>query len=187
MKLSSNKKGISLLELLMAIFLSSITLGLIAQMLTLFIQSSKTTILNNQANTVGMLVVETIETQLRNFGPTRVSSCAGQDNCVLFEQQYLQYIDESGIQVEYYDPANFLKIEYTNNELILTRETGTPQVLNLKGFVLDNLSTIVLVGTSGTPVDGEYATIIFEIVLFAVEEDITFNYTASYSFVIDIV
>jgi hypothetical protein len=183
----SSKRGISLLELLMAIFLSSITLGLIAQMLTLFIQSSKNTILSNQANTVGMLAVETIETRLRNFGPTRVSSCEGQANCVLFEQQYNQYIDETGIQVEYYDPANFLKIEYSIDEIILTRETGSPTVIDLKGFVLGELTSIVLVGTSGVPVDGEYATIIFEIELIAVDEDQAFTFTASYSFVIDIV
>jgi predicted membrane protein len=171
----------------MAIFLSSITLGLIAQMLTLFIQSSKQTILNNQANIVGMLTVETIETQLRNFGPTRVSSCIGQENCVLFEQQYNQYVDESGIQVEYFDPANYLEISYSTDEITLSRETGTPTTIDLKGFVLSELSSIIFVGTSGEPIDGEYATIIFEIVLYAPSEDKTFNYTASYSFVIDIV
>jgi hypothetical protein len=187
MNLSSNKKGISLLELLMAIFLSSITLGLIAQMLTLFIQSSKDTILSNQANTVGLLAVETIETRLRNFGPTKVSSCEGQTNCVLFEKQYEQVIDETGIQIEYYDPAQYLKIEYTNQEIILTRETGTPETIDLKGFTLGELSTVILIGTTGVPVDGEFVTIVFELVFVAESENKSFNFTASYSFKIDLV
>ncbi|MDX9691072.1 MAG: hypothetical protein RBT45_01365 [Acholeplasmataceae bacterium] len=187
MNLSSNKRGISLLELLMAIFLSSITLGLVAQMLTLFIVSSKNTILSNQANQTGLLAVETIETRLRNFSPTSVRVCEGQSNCIIFEQQYMQFIDETGIQVEYYNPPNTLKIEYLSNQIILTRETGTPTIIDLNGFSLDPTAEIKLIGTTGIPIDGEYATIIFEIVLFAESENKSFSFTASYSFVIDLV
>ena len=187
MKQLSSKKGISLLELLMAIFLSSITLGLIAQMLTLFIQSSQQTILNNQANSVGMLTVETIEQRIRNFSPTSIKTCEGQSNCIILEQHYRQYIDETGIQVEYFDPPNTLKIEFIENEIILTREIGTPTIIELKGFTLQESSAIKLIGTSGVPVDGEYVTIIFEINLFAASHQKNFNFTASYSFKIDLV
>lgn len=187
MKQLSNKKGISLLELLMAIFLSSITLGLIAQMLTLFIQSSQQTILNNQANSVGMLTVETIEQRIRNFGPTSVKTCEGQSNCIILEQQYRQYIDDTGIQIEYFDPPNTLKIEFISNEIILTREVGAPTAIELKGFTLLETSAIKLIGTTGVPVDGEYVTIIFEINLYAATHQKNFNFTASYSFKIDLV
>lgn len=187
MKPLSNKKGISLVELLAAIFLASITLGLIAQMLTLFVVSSQHTILNNQANTTGMLTVELIESRLRNFGPTSVRTCDEQSNCVIFEQHYNVMIGDTGIEVEYYDPPKTLKIEFTTSEIILTRETGSPFSIHLKGFTLDPSSEIKLVGTTGTPIDGEYATVIFEIVLFAASRDVKFSFTASYSFVIDLV
>ena len=187
MKHLSNKKGISLIELLAAIFLASIALGLIAQMLTLFVVSSQHTILNNQANTTGLISVETIESRLRNFGPTAVKTCEGQSNCVIFEQQYTTFIGDTGIEVEYYDPPNYLKIEFIGSEIILTRETGTPFIMDLKGFTLDPSSEIKLIGTTGSPVDGEYATVIFEIVLYAASKDVKFSFTASYSFVIDLI
>ena len=179
-----NHHGVTLVELLMAIFLSSIALGLAAQMLTLFITSSQSTIIASQANLTGNLIASTIETRLRNMSPTSYSTCPGETNCIIAIQNYQYLIDETGITIDYFDTPNTLEISFADGQISLLREIGTPLIMDLNGFELKDTSTIIVLGSNGTPVDGEKVTLIFEFVLIAKDKE--YPFTASYSFEIDL-
>lgn len=184
-RLLNNHHGISLLELLVAIFLSSIALGLAAQMLTLFITSSQTTIIANQANTQATYNLELIDSRIRNFNPTTISLCGEQENCVVFEQHFEFLVTESGIDVIYHDTPKTLKIEFLNGQIILTREIGTPTILEFQGFTLSDLSAIQLINFTPVLVDGQKISIIFEIVLESKGK--SYMFSTSYALQVDLI
>jgi len=187
MRLLSNHKGISLLELLLAIFLTSITLGLIAQILTLMIRSSQSSILQSRANTTGVLIVETLENNMRGFSPTTLTFCEGETNCVILEQHFNYSLTDAGVIINYFEAPLTLKIEIIENEIWITKHNQSPYTLDLSGFTLSNDASIKVFGVTTVPLNGQKASVIIEIELVAESvTDRVFKFTAAYLFTIDL-
>lgn len=187
MKMQSSHKGFTLIEVLASIVIGSLALALIAQILVLFMVSSQDTIIYGKANTTGLLMVETLETRIRNFQPTTLSLCDGETSCVILESHYQYVITEEGISIVYYETPTTLTIEFTNQEMVLTREIGTPFIFDTQGFQVADTSRILIVGIDDGIDDGDKVTLIFELELTSdLFEGEVFSFTASYSFTVDI-
>jgi hypothetical protein len=180
-------KGITLLELLLAIFLTSITLGLVAQILTLMIRSSQSSILQSRANTTGVLLVETLESKMREFSPTTLSLCEGEPNCIILEQHFNFLLTDTGVIVDYVDPPHTLKIEIIENQIVITENDESPYTLELSGFTLTENTKIKTLGVVEPITSLQKVSIIIEIEFFADGiSDKTYRFTAAYLFTIDI-
>ena len=180
-------KGITLLELLLAIFLTSITLGLVAQILTLMIRSSQSSILQSRANTTGVLLVETLESKMREFSPTTLSLCEGESDCIILEQHFNFILTDTGVIVDYVNPAHTLKIEIIENQIVITENSESPFTLGLSGFTLTENTKIKTLGVVEPITSLQKVSIIIEIEFFADGiSDKTYRFTAAYLFTIDI-
>jgi hypothetical protein len=180
-------QGISLLELLLAIFLTSITLGLVAQILTLMIRSSQSSIIQGRANTTGVLLVETLESKMREFAPNTLSFCEDQPNCIILEQHFDFSLTDEGVIVDFLDQPNTLKIEIINNDIVITENDETPYRLEVLGFTFTENTEINILGVVDPVLSGQKASIIIEIEFYALGiTQKTYRFTAAYLFTIDL-
>ncbi len=73
-----NKQGITLIELLGALVLLGILIGLISSTIAIFIRTSNESVTETQVQTEGLLLVRSIESRINNFGPNGIDD----DGCV---------------------------------------------------------------------------------------------------------
>lgn len=77
---SNNRKGLTIIELLAAIVILGIVIGLIATTISIFIRSSNTSISDSQIQTEGLILIRTIESGIINFGPEDFEPCG--EDCI---------------------------------------------------------------------------------------------------------
>lgn len=66
-----NKRGVTLIELIGALALMGILIGLIASAIAIFIRSTNSSVTDSQVQTEGLLLVRTIESRINNTAPNR--------------------------------------------------------------------------------------------------------------------
>ncbi len=87
MKLTDNK-GLTLIELVGALVIFGLLFGISAMALTMYIQTSRRTIMMQQIQTEGALLAATIEQRMNNFTPTDAETCEGDDPCIILVKQF---------------------------------------------------------------------------------------------------
>lgn len=114
-----NKKGVTLVELLGAIVISSIGISLIAMAITLIVRATNDTLMNNRANTTAMIITASANSQLSAFIATDIVECPGvpSTSCFILEKHYDRTLNTTTNQIEDVpvSPIQTLKMEFKTN------------------------------------------------------------------------
>ncbi len=168
-----NKKGVSLIELLGAIVIFGIMMGMIATILSLFNTYSDSITLRSQANHEGLLIGRTIKDELLAFNATDYSPCGV--NCIIFENHFEHRYDPNTdlISPFLHTPVLTHRIEIVNNVLLVNGIS-----VLIPGFTLGPNSKVSITPNPEVP---EVVNVIIVIELVANDTD-SFLFTTSYSF-----
>lgn len=90
-----NRRGLTLIELLGAIVISGVGVALLASVMTLIVRATEDTIINNRANSTGMIIMTRFETQMDSFVATDITTCSGVATtaCFVLEKHYERTLD----------------------------------------------------------------------------------------------
>lgn len=123
-----NKKGITLVEILGAIVISSIGIAILSTAIVLIVRATNDTMMNNRANSTMMIIEATINNELEDFIATDITTCGvtPTSTCFVLEKYYTRTLDpgDNTIKDIPFDaddnPVNgnqpgLLKIEVKNN------------------------------------------------------------------------
>lgn len=85
-----NRKGVTLVELLGAIVISSIGISLVAMAITLIVRATNDTMMNNRANTTGMIISQSLKHVLDDFIATDIRTCDATptSDCFILQKYY---------------------------------------------------------------------------------------------------
>ncbi len=87
--LLKNNKGVTLIELLGALALLGILVGLIVTTVSIFIRTTNTSISESQIQTEGLLLVRNIENRILRHIPDDIRECDNGTNCVVLSSSEL--------------------------------------------------------------------------------------------------
>jgi len=114
-----NTKGVTLVELLGAVAISSLGIALAAAAMVLIIRATNDTIMNNRANTTAMIITTTAHNHLSSFVATDIAECPGvtPTTCFILEKKYERTLDPATNKIKDIpvSPIQTLKIEVKNN------------------------------------------------------------------------
>ncbi len=120
-----NRKGVTLIELIGALVLLGILVGLITTTIAIFIRSTNESVTESQIQTEGLLLVRTIENRISAFGPNGIDPGGCNDapeqatNCLRLQRLTV-------------DGDTFLEVYFLNNQLFVG--VGNPVVVNNLGI-----------------------------------------------------
>lgn len=165
-----NKKGVSLVELLGAIVIMGIMVGLVAIILSMFSAQIDSINIRSRANQEALLIDRTIKDELISFQPTDYSLCG--TNCIIFEKHFEYRLDYNNNIVSpfLFSPVLTYRIQILDGDLLINNE-----LFSIPGFSLGPKS-IITVTSRSTFVD---VVIVLELVS---NTNASFLFTTSYSF-----
>lgn len=129
-----NKKGITLVELLGAIAISSLAIALIASILTSFLIAINAIYSVGNANTQGMLISAEVLTTINNFAPDDVEVCPVEAGCDI---RFIKHSEFQGSIIV--DVDRKLSISQTivdGNRILTYIETNGATVVNTRQVIL---------------------------------------------------
>lgn len=166
-----NRKGVTLVELLAAIVIMSLVIGLVSMLLTSLNNANVEITEEAKANVEATKLISNLDDYFDDFSPNDYRFC-GTDNCVILEKDF-EYIYSSvlgTVELVVNDPPTELRIEFVDNQLVLGEE-----VYNLDYFSFANDFTI------STSVNDRFkVTIVFEFTF--VSETNSYSFMTAYTF-----
>jgi len=154
-----SKRGVSMIELLAAIIIFSLTVSLAATVISLVKNASDRIELNSQANSQGLFLDKEIKDGFIKFGPTTYVSCG--TDCITLEKEFTYEYDPvlDDIVLTTYSPALTHEISISNGEILInnvpividhfTLGAGTHLEVIVNGSQAYFLMTFELVATNG--------------------------------------
>lgn len=113
-----SKKGVTLVELLGAIVLFAIILGVVASITSIILNQSDQITEKSLANSKATLIKETIENDLEKLSLTSDEDCIN-TNCVILKSEFQYVISTDDIIKMPNDPIIIYRIEVINQELFI--------------------------------------------------------------------
>lgn len=132
-----NKKGVTLVELLGAIALFSMVLGLIASITFMILTQSNRVTQHSLANSKAILIKETLQTKLDQLSINETESCASA-NCYVFISNFEYLVEEGEIIKETFLEPKTLRIEINSTRLLINEV-----VFNTDSFTLSSASLML--------------------------------------------
>jgi len=163
-----NKKGVTLVELLGALAIFGLVMGLMASFLSLINGATDRINTTTRANTEGLLIIKTLETRMRNFTATDYSDCG--TDCVTMEQHFDYVIVGDDLVLDVFASPSTLEIGIAANQLLIDSIPYVPQ-----GFTINDGSTLTVFESNSL------VTILIVIVLES-DDGQLFSFTATHSF-----
>lgn len=180
-----NKKGITLVEILGAIVISSIGIAILSTAIVLIVRATNDTLINNRANSTMMIIEATLDNEFEDFIATDITTCgiAPTTSCFILEKYYTRTLDPSDNTIKDipYDadpitPGNqpgTLKIEVKNNLAgqldIFVNDVSVYDIYSIEGTPFNYQSITIsydpvynLIDSTGS---GTLSVITFELVL----------------------
>lgn len=186
-----NKKGLTLVELLGAVVISAIGIALLASVVTLIVRATQDTIVNNRANTTGMIIVARFENTMDDFVATDITTCSGvaTTSCFVLEKHYERGLDpvDNVIKDIPVSPIETLRVEAKVTSGVLDLLVGNTSLYSLNTpdslFRYQQINIVYdPIYTSINPVGtGTYVLITLEIVI-ADDRNHTYSFFTTYSF-----
>jgi len=90
-----NKRGITLVEILGAIVISSIGIAILSTAIVLIVRATNDTMMNNRANSTMMIIEATVNNELEDFVATDITTCGVTPTatCFVLEKYYTRTLD----------------------------------------------------------------------------------------------
>lgn len=195
------KKGITLVEILGAIVISSIGIALLSTAIVLIVRATNDTMMNNRANSTMMIIEATIENDFDDFVATDITTCGvtSTSTCFVLEKYYTRTLDplDNTIKDIPYDAdpitagnqPGTLKIEVKNNVSaqldIFINDVSAYDIYSIEGtpfsyqsitITYDPIYALITSAGAGTPV-----LITLEIVLLDTNNN-AYPFFLTYSF-----
>lgn len=139
----NNKKGVTLVELLGAIAISSMAIGLIAAILTSFLIGINAIYSVGNANTQGMLISAELLTNINNFAPDDVEICPVGANCDI---RFIKHSEFQGSIIVEVDKKLSISQTIVNGVPVLTytetdgATTVRTRQITLRGYDYETIS-----------------------------------------------
>lgn len=160
-----HKKGLTIVELLGAIVLFGIIASITAMMISTITKANQKIVEQSRANTEMTLLTATLDQTYRSFGATNYQACLGETHCITFlkEFEYMANLEAGTIQLVKYDPAETLKIQISNGDLLIDE-----QLIGISYFSINSASSLTytvegneLTFNIDLTLDGEHDTYLF--------------------------
>ena len=129
--------GITIVELLGAIVIFSITASMIAIAVSFIVNANKEIIENGKANATGTLIMRRIENEINDLSVTRYDDTVNQQLILYSDFEYIYDETLKDIDIIEHNPPIELILQFTQNDILLNGS-----ILNLDGFDLDDSSKI---------------------------------------------
>ena len=144
MKRLNSKKGITLIELIGAIAILSLVLGLVATTIGIFIRNANTSVASGNTQTEGLLLVRNIENNIIDLRPNGYSSCDSitlsgitETSCIVLERRNLDG-----------DVLRSVKFELEGETIQLSFDSEESPSRVLDNLTLSESSTIIFERTA---------------------------------------
>lgn len=152
--------GFSLIELLGALVLLGILIGLITTTISIYVRSTNTSISDSQIQAEGLIIVRTIESRIANVNPNRIAYCDDANielveingveysltDCIILKRDGTRVFAEDGTSTWVSDFDSELRLSLESNEeesaKLLKLDDVTVPTLNLNISV--DLSNILV-------------------------------------------
>ncbi len=129
-----NKKGVTIVELLAAIIIMGLVIGLVSMLLSSLNNANVEITEEAKANVEATKLIANLDDYFDDFSPTDYRACEV-DNCVILEKDF-EYIYSSvlgTVDLIVHNPPTELRIEFVDNQLVFGEE-----IYNLDYFSFAN-------------------------------------------------